>query len=192
MRLNTRHLYLENKGFTLVELILVLGIFSIIMLPMYSIMNLTTNAYTSLEENDELLLNARFAVEYIKKEIRSADIVVSADKIKNLKAQDPTNIGFLLVFIKGDKHQYITYHLKDREIVRLSTIVNENTYPKWDSFFKNSGYNKVCKLVYSINDTRIDFENSMINLDFVFSNSSDSKSFFRTKADIFIRSNIDY
>ena len=60
-------IYKRNKGFTLLELILAIGLSSIVALSLLSILNYSKNTSIIGNEIDELMLNGRYAMEYIKK-----------------------------------------------------------------------------------------------------------------------------
>lgn len=185
----TKLLFQKNKGFTLIELILVLAIASIIFLPLYSILNLTSKTCALGEEKDELLLNARYGIEYVKNEIKSADIVVSADKIKNLKAKYPGNIGFLLVFIDGKSYKYVSYYSENGKLVRIACDSVEGKYPSSTDF---SGHNQVCRLVEDVSTSRLDVENKMIYLDFNFKSNNKDGPDLNISSEIYIRCKGDY
>lgn len=187
--LSTKRSCQRNKGFTLIELILVLGICSIIILPVYSILGFSLRSYTIGEEKDEIFLNARYGIEYIKNEIKSADIVVSPDKIEKFNTQYPTNIGFLLVFIDDKIYKYVTYYTKDEKLIRITCDSIKDKYPRHNHFVGN---NEVCRFVDTIENTKFDKENGMINLDFIFKASTKSETSLNIKSDIYIRCDIDY
>lgn len=188
-RLYITHLYQRNKGFTLIELILVLGICSIIVLPIYSILDYSLRACDIGEEKDELLLNAIHGIEYIKNEIRSADIIVPQYKIKNLKLKYPTNIGFLLVFIDENIYKYVTYHSDKGKLLRVSCDSIKDKYPSYTHF---KGYNEICRMVDNINNSELDTENKMIYLDFNFKSESKKELSLNMKLETYIRCRIDY
>jgi len=71
---------MRNRGFILMELILYIAIGSIIVLAMFSMMNFTIRVYKRGQNEDEILLHGRHAIEYIKKEIKSADKIFSSKK----------------------------------------------------------------------------------------------------------------
>lgn len=70
-----------NKGFTLVELILVIIILGIMSVGIAGFITLTTQTYINVSERDELLANARFVVERLNREIRNA--LPNSIRIKN-------------------------------------------------------------------------------------------------------------
>lgn len=187
-KLNIKHFYKRNKGFTLIELILVLGMCSIIILPICSMLDFSLKSCEFVEEKDEVFLNARYGIEYIKEEVKSADIVVSQDKIKNLNLKYPTNIGFLLVFIDNEIYKYVTYHTDNGKLIRVTCDSIKGKYPSYGHF---KGYNEICRLVDNIGNTKLDKENGMINLDFNFKYSNNNKASLNIKSDIYIRCSID-
>lgn len=185
--LHIRRYYLRNKGFTLVELILTMAISLLIILPLLSILSLSTRSCALTEEKDELMLNANFAIDYIKYEIKSADTIISSDKFKELNFQYPSNIGFV-VKINDDtlgKYRYITYYTNKKSLIRIACEKEIEDYPESIEF---KGFNKICDFVENIENSKLDGENSIINLDFKFKNRCE----LDFKFDIYIRCEIDY
>lgn len=182
-------LFRKNSGFTLIELILVIAISSIIMLPTCSVLNLCIKTCSNGEQKDELILNGRHGIEYIKNEIKSADIVVSGDKIIDLNINYPTNIGFALVNIIDDNYQYITYYTKDGKLVRIACDFVKGKYPRAGHF---KGHNEICNMIDNINNTEIDTENKMIYLDFDLKSNSDINCNLNFKSAIYIRCRTDF
>lgn len=185
------HIYHRNKGFTLIELILSLGICSLIIVPIISILDFSLNACTTGEKKDQLMMNGRYAIEYIKDDIRVADKIISSDKIKGLKTKFPTNIGFVIMIVDDEKgyntYKYITYHSKDDKLVRVACSRTDDKYPLYSYF---DGNNDICEFVDNIGDTKLDNENSMIYLDLKFKHKNREK--LELKSDIYVRAPIDY
>lgn len=185
--LNIRHTYPKNKGFTLIEIILAIGICAIIIVPLFSILDFSIDACTIGDEKDDLMLNGKHAIEYIKNEIKSADMIVSIDKFKDLKTSYPTNIGFVIMINEADgNYRYITYHSKNKRIIRIACTRTNNIYPSQNYF---AGHNEICNLVDSIEDTVFDPKQDMIYLDIKLTKNNSSLSL---KSDIYIRCPIDY
>ena len=196
MKSNTRQLFQKNKGFTLIEILLVITICSIIILPLYAILNTSSNIFKSSKEKDEVILNAKHAIEYLKREIRASDMIIAHHKIKGLKDKYPENIGFVLVIEeerdnpeKISVYKYVTYHVKDNKLVRIACEGRELKYPSKDEL---QGHNEICRMIESMSNTNFDIENSMIKLDFDFKSSIDDKQRLNVKSDIYIRCEIDY
>lgn len=175
----------NNKcGFTLIELLLSLAISSIIVVTLYSILKFTITACKIGDMEDEILLNGKYAIEYIKKEIQTADAIIAIDKFEGLRDEYEKNIGFVILhyFPKDNlKYNYSTYYHKDNGIYRIGTNVDSELYPKASSFTKG-GHNKVADYVVSIDGTGIDFEANIIELCFTLQESRGRSTIFKTKS----------
>ena len=64
--------YSYTKGFTLLELIIVISILGVMSVGISGFISLTTQTYLNVSERDELLSSARFAVERLNRELRNA------------------------------------------------------------------------------------------------------------------------
>jgi len=62
----------NESGFTLMELIIVIIIMGVMALGIAGFIKLSTQTYLNVTERDELLANARFAVERLNREVRNA------------------------------------------------------------------------------------------------------------------------
>jgi MSHA biogenesis protein MshO len=62
----------KNSGFTLMELIIVIIIMGVMSVGIAGFIKLSTQTYLNVTERDELLANARFAVERLNREVRNA------------------------------------------------------------------------------------------------------------------------
>lgn len=62
----------EQTGFTLMELIIVIIVMGVMSVGISSFITLGTQTYVNVTERDELLANARFAVERLNREVRNA------------------------------------------------------------------------------------------------------------------------
>lgn len=185
--LNIKHTFLKNKGFTLIEVILVLAISSIIIIPIFSILNFSIKACDLGEQKDDLILNGRYSMEYIKGEVKIADKIISSNKILGLNSKYPTNIGFvIMVREKNDIFRYITYYVKDSKLLRIACTNLIDEYPTQINF---GGHNTISEFVDNIEESKFDEENSMIFLDFKFKHRKED---LRIKMDIYIRCPMDY
>lgn len=184
--LNLRRSYLPNRGFTVIELILVMAISSMLVLPFISILNLSNISCASTEEKDELMLNANFAIDYIKYEIKSADKIISSQKFKELDAKYPTNIGFVIKIndLQEGKSRYITYYTDKDNLIRIACEKENENYPEMKDF---KGFNEICEFVESIERNTLNGDNPTIDLDFKFNNKCD----LNVKSNVFIRCEID-
>lgn len=158
----------KNEGFTLIELILSLAIGSIIIMTMFSLLRFTAQGCIKAENEDEILLNGRYAIEYIKNEIKAADKIISIDKIKELDKKYNDNLGFIIFKHdpnkgNGYEYNYVTYYLENNKIIRIAANRNNYGLP-WATSF--GGHNTVAEYVSSIEGTQIDFERKIIKLNF--------------------------
>ena len=70
---STKNLTLKKaSGFTLMELIIVIIIMGVMSVGIAGFIKLSTQTYLNVTERDELLANARFAVERLNREVRNA------------------------------------------------------------------------------------------------------------------------
>lgn len=172
----------RNKGFTLLELILYLAIGSIIILTISSLLNLTKEACLKAENEEEILLNARYAIEYIKNEIKMADKIISIDKIEGLDKKYEKNLGFIVFKHdpsreSGYEYNFATYYLKDNKIYRDATNRNNYGLPRATAF---SGHNVIAENIRSIEGTQIDFERKIIELKFILKDVSNKEYEFQS------------
>lgn len=183
---NLRPQYLGKKGYTLVEVILGIAIMSLLIITFYTVLsfNLKVNESSILE--DEILLNGRYVLEYIKEEIISADRIVSSHKFEDLDIKFPTNIGFVIVKIldyekleskkNGDKKtntekreyiyretecNYITYYFKGDSIIRISGKAPSNMFP-YVSIFE--GYNEIGEALLETSRINLQKDNNLIDV----------------------------
>lgn len=160
-----------NNGFTLVELLLTLAISSIIVLSLNSILNFTVKCCRLGKIEDEILLNGRYAIEYIKRDIRTADKIFCSSKIEQLNEKHENNIGFVTYhyYPNDNDHNYATYILSNKRIYRISVNLKNDKLPKGNSF---SGYNTIANHILSTEETSLDIESKMIELSFILQNGS--------------------
>lgn len=152
------------QGFTLIELILSLAINSIIILSLLSILKFNVASYKLGEIEDEIILNGRYVIEYIKREIRSADKIMSIDKFDSLDELYKDNIGFVIMHYYPSetyKYNYSTYYLKDNKIYRIAVNRVDSRLPI-GSYFK--GHNEIAEYIISIEGTNVDFDKKVIDI----------------------------
>lgn len=154
----------KSKGFTLIEMLMTFTAGFILMVCFSLLLRFTIDSNKVLENNNEILLNARYALEYIKQEIRLADMIISADKFDLLNEKYETNFGFVVVKINPNdllKYNYSTYYFKDNKIIRIATNTSNFTFPNGNSF---GGFNVIAEYINSIEGTAIDFNNRLIKI----------------------------
>ena len=185
---NIRRIFLKNRGFTLIEVILALSISSIVIIPIISILNFCIRACDLGEQKDDLILNGRYATEFIKNEVRTADKIIATEKFSGLNEKYTSNIGFVIMIEEdNDKdYRYITYYVKGSELIRIACTRPTDKYPS-QSYF--GGHNVISEFIDSIEESQFDLDNSLILLDFRFKHRDED---LRVKKDIYIRCLTDY
>lgn len=191
----------RNKGYLLLELVISISITMILIISLYSMFEFTTTTTALGETMDEVLLNGRYGIEYIKEEISYADLIICSSKIKNLNVLYPSNIGFVIMqdlknyipkaYENKEEYKYryrfITYYLTGNKLQRISCNKDSPIYPEVKYM---TGHNVVCESVLSILDSNVDFENKLINLSL--SMGKDNKEMHKFKSTDFINCNTDY
>lgn len=163
--MNLKPQSLNNEGFTLIELILTIALSSLLIITIYSILefNIKINERNFLE--DDMLLNGRYALEYIKEEIATCDRIVVSSKFKNLDEKFPGNIGFVIVniinynelIVKDEESggraetmytekecSYTSYYFNNDNLIRINAKDLSDKLPSASAF---KGYNLVGKFI---------------------------------------------
>lgn len=154
----------KSSGFTLIELILTMSAGLVLMICFSFLLKFTIESNRVIESNNEILLNGRYAIEYIKQEVRLADMIISSDKFDLLNEKYENNFGFVVVKFNPNevlKYNYSTYYFEDNKIIRIATNTFNFTFPNGNSF---GGYNVVAEHIKSVEGTTIDFDNRLINI----------------------------
>ena len=190
--LNIKDQFQRSKGFSLMEIIMVLGLSSLVLLTIVSILRFTTNISTIVESQDEVMLYGRYAIDYIKEEIKGSDLIISSEKFSNLDTIYPTNIGFVIMEDRGesftsDRYNFFTYYLKGDNLIRLAYNKHTKVYPEPS---KLSGFNVLCEGVLSMEGTDIDFDNKLLKIEL--SLGSKQKEVHCFKTTLFLTSILDY
>ena len=162
----------SNDGFTLIELIISLAIISILVLGIYNLIFLSTNAMSIEDEADDYLVSGTYVVEYISDEIRSGDYILPSYLIKNLDTTYPYNLKFVILNKKNNTNEYITYYYTGKEIVRISYKTSLKILPEISKF---DGYNKLDIGVSDIGDSGLNLKKNIIYLDLTFGDKTTFK-----------------
>lgn len=187
----------NRNGFTLMEVVLGVTIISILLMTLYTSLSYTSKVTKNSMDKDEVLLNGRYTLEYIKENIGSADKIIASSCFIDLDATFPTNIGFVVLNIilnsKNDDYSYTTYYFKDDSLVRINAKVAmgknikldadklKASLPKAEKF---SGYNAIAYDVLRESSIVLN-ENNIISLDLCFKKKNTVMLNF--KSDIFPR-----
>ncbi len=155
-------IYQKKKGFTLIELMVSIALVSIILLPLYNALNISVKACESGARRDDLMLNARFALEYIKLEVKSGDRILPSSAISGLNNGFKKNIGFVIVTNIDDSFdRYTTYYVRNNRLIRVSGKQKKDSLPIYTVF---EGYNEVCESIESVNESSFDMDNKLLKI----------------------------
>lgn len=195
----------NKKAFTLLELVLGMAIISILITTLYTCLTFTLRVNQKSLEEDEILLNGRYILEYIKEEIRSADRIIDSSRFYKLDSKFPRNIGFVILEITigpvvknspkkdYDIYSYTTYYFQDDSIIRINTKVDvdkngdlsiEEILEKLPGADHFKGYNNMGYHILETSKISLK-ENNIISFDLFFKNEKSEISNF--KSDIFVR-----
>lgn len=163
----------NRKGFTLVEMVLYIGILSILLTSLCMVLSITSRASLDSESLDMALFNGRFAMEYIKGEIISADRIITSSEFDNLDEDFPNNIGFVSLEeelyydfdgkVTNSNYNFRTYYVEDDKLVR---VAYNTSNPSFYDSERLSGYNQICDGIVEANNCSLDKENRLIRLSF--------------------------
>ncbi len=178
-QLRTKH---RSRGFSLVELMLYLAISSLIAMTIFSLLSFIVLELKKIENEEEIQLNGRYAIEYIKNEVKRADKILAIEKIEGLAEKYEDNIGFIIFNFdpyreNGYSFNYITYYHENNKIIRIAANRNTKGLP-WSTSF--GGHNIVADYVSSIEGTGIDFEKKIIKLNFTLEDVNSKKYIFKS------------
>lgn len=187
---SSKQVYLNRKGFSLMELILGICITSILLMCFYSLLHYAINTSKISDAKDNILTNGRYALLYIKEEVKNADRIVDITKFKDLDEYYPQNIGFVILEksnIEAGKinHNYKTYYLNDNKLVRLACNVETSKYPS-ENFF--AGYNELCKGLKLLEKFNYNTDKNVLKIRLTLNNGSKDFDF---KSDVFLNCPID-
>lgn len=178
---------LENRGFTLIELPMGICIIGIIILSLYFMFNYSVKVTQIGEEKEEILLNGRYAIEYIKKEIRQSEEIISTSKFGGFNEKFKENFGFVLKINKDNESKYVSYYFKNGSIYRIVSTNTNTKYPYAGSF---QGHNKIVENIISIEGSKANFQNDKIVLNLLMGGKWNKN--IELKTEVFMRCPTDY
>lgn len=180
--------YESRKAFTLVELLLFMAISSMLMLTLFSVLTFHLRASERILLEDQMLLNGRYCIEYVKEEIANADRIILSHHFSGLDKNHPTNIGFVIANFyyntnKDDgkidtSYNYSTFYFKNNKLIRIATdnFTVSTSYPYYGLF---SGYNELSEGV--LKDSKITLEeNDLVKFDLSLGENKKEISKFKT------------
>ena len=153
------------KGFTLIELIVAMGISLIILTVITSILGLSGSVLKGNIGRNKLENNGRYAIDYIEKEVRRSINIYPIDDY-DINARE-NNLGFLLQvdpYNEENKYQYIYYSLDRKTLMRHSIGSSEPIEKGLKDI--NVGNNSIASNINSISKSYYNASEKFIHLNF--------------------------
>ncbi|WP_077367710.1 PilW family protein [Anaerosalibacter sp. Marseille-P3206] len=184
---------ISNNGFTLIELLVGISICSILIVSFYSVYSYCINSSRISEEKEDRILNGRYAIEYIKNEIKSADEIISIEKIENYNKKYSKNFGFVIkkkIEIGTDKkgviereyeNKYIIYYINENYLRRDVATKKTENLPYQSEF---EGNNTIVGNIKSIDKSYTDFDRKIIVISLIFNGEWSEELEFNTEIGI--------
>ena len=116
---------INRKGFSLIEMMVALGILSLIIIGLVTFFSGGTRAWVTGQYQLEAQRNARFAMDRMVREIREADYIVNSSISSSIDFHTPF-------------HGNISYSLSGNDLKRGSNTVINNVQTLDFSYFDNS------------------------------------------------------
>lgn len=145
----------NRRGFTLIELVCAMAISSILVFVIYALFSQTILVSKHLESADTLFLDGSFAMDYIEREVKSAQEVYGPDEV-DVFIEGATPMGFVL---KIHEEKYVTY-------AQLTSTIRRYT-AKGLHGFRGSPHRGVNLLSHHINaiSSRLDKEAGILEVE---------------------------
>jgi len=157
----------NNRGVTLIELIIALAIFSILLILAYSIFFSGINTWNRGEDKADIIQNARFAVEMISTDIRRADKIIATSKVGTIGSDYSNNFGFVIQQMEGSStYKYILYYWDKVDKIKRAVITSNRDISGAykPNFTGTSGNNEVARYVKNIDGSLFTASSKTIKL----------------------------
>ncbi len=158
-----RRWFRRHDAFTLIEMIAALAIASILFIGFTGTFRLALESDHEISVADDRLSSGRHALDFISKEIRSAQAVLPFETEEYPYRH---NMGYALQSKEGEKYHYIFYYLDGENLRRYSvrnTISDRVEYKSG-----KTGINTITDSVFSIEGSYYDLEKKLIRICIVF------------------------
>lgn len=158
---------ISSKGFTLIELIISIGLIGILITMSFSVFNFTSSVWNQVSGEDDFLLQGRFAISYIKEDIIEVSSNIKSTEIVSLKDYLPENfyynktLGFFIIKDEGLSYKHIFYKVENEILTRV-TFSSPNKLPK--KVPSVTTHNPILESVSSVNETFYDKERDLLCL----------------------------
>lgn len=181
-KLYLKHRLRNNRGFTLIEVVLSIFLLSIISLTVFYLLNYSITTSNISSYKDDVLSYGRYGFEYVSAEIRNADKIIHPSKIVGFDSKYPENLGFIIYNFRTDgnnangNHEYTSYYMNGEALHRIKCRRVDEKYPNSTYFSSESGVNFLSEGIME-NNTTVDFPANTIRLSFILGNNQNSYEF---------------
>lgn len=164
----------HKPGFTVIEIILVIGFLGVVISMLFSLLHTTETIADRVLRRDDALLNGRYASEYIIEDVMLADEIVSMEDYYPGNIQQEDTFGFILINENKDvnpsskevedrfRYKYIYYRLTGDVIFR--STYSHNTY-RPENAPSNGGNNFLIENVISIEGSKYSNDDKILYID---------------------------
>jgi type II secretory pathway pseudopilin PulG len=174
--LNFKRQEIWSNGFTLIELVIGIGLTGLLISLSFSVFNFTSRMSKEVSIEDDFLLQGRFAVEYIRDEVSKAIKIVSMEDYKPDIFPYTDTLPFFIIQEnkEGTGYKHVFYRLSGSYIYR--TVITSAEYCPQKSV-SYGGDNFVLNNVIDIKDTYYDKDNELLCLVIKTKNKSNGKEY---------------
>lgn len=148
-----------TKGFSLIEIVVSLGIVSIVMAALFCILHFTSITTKKVEDHDSGLITAIYSLEYIIDEVKTADEIYPIEECPGLKEKYPNHLGFITMEKEGTQFNYRTYYEGEGSIIRIAKMKSVKLMPSAADF---SGHNRITENIIDTDGSYLDIENELV------------------------------
>lgn len=162
-----------NRAFTLIELVIGIGLTGLLLLVSFSIFSFTSKVASDVQTEDDFLLQGRFAIEYVREDITEATEIVSMEEYLPDNFLYTDTLDFFIVKEEID-FNHIFYKLDGEILTRISFKTSEKL-PK--NMPNMRGNNPILEDVCKISESYYDEENEILCLVIRTKNKLNSKEY---------------
>ena len=131
-------MFKKSKGFTIIEVLVVISIFVLVLGIIYGSYSLSQKAYREIETTTEINQNARVILERMTREIRQAkEIVTELSDVEPEESISP-ELGIMFEDGHNEESYYYTRYFEDNNNIKKQVIVyyfsgSPNTFVPYDA-----------------------------------------------------------
>lgn len=176
---------LSKTGFTLIEVVLAIGLTGMMIILFFLIMQFSHVSSNRIHQTDDYLLNGRYATEYILEDVMLADDIVSIDDYCPDGFEKDDMMGFFIINKEiddyGDVHfKHIYYEMEHNSLSRITFTANQECPEKP---LNNGGKNRFLHNIIGLGDSGFDSETLILLIEIEMQDPETGKKylFFESK-----------